>query len=266
MFLLFWNDPDNYSMCVWIVHFVQLVQYTQRVQSSLNLFPPVRGWTSNSTSTEMALALASDELEEWLTFLEIKKTWLSFNYSLGLMYSTLDIQKIRLKITENCDMQQHENDYFTLYLVHIFVFCLQIALFLFLKPFLDGSSVRVIISLYVQLIFLFVDGAVSSAIYYTTFFLQSILKLEGTAPNGCLLLAPAEGWWPSATWSWRALWALWIAVLADITGWELLQLSDSVTPHSLQPSGYLDLQHGSNEKKRDRGGGEGKGTSLGFGL
>ena len=28
------------------------------------------------------------------------------------------------------------------------------------------------------------------------------------APYGCLLLAPAEGWWPSATW--RALRALWI--------------------------------------------------------
>ena len=30
------------------------------------------------------------------------------------------------------------------------------------------------------------------------------------APYRCLLLAPAEGWWPLATW--RALWALWIAV------------------------------------------------------
>ena len=46
-----------------------------------------------------------------------------------------------------------------------------------------------------------------------------IIKLEGTAPYGRLLLAPAEGWWPSATW--RALWALWIAVLAEITWWEL---------------------------------------------
>ena len=26
-FLLFWNDPDNYLMCVWIVQFIQLVQY-----------------------------------------------------------------------------------------------------------------------------------------------------------------------------------------------------------------------------------------------
>ena len=34
----------------------------------------------------------------------------------------------------------------------------------------------------------------------------SIIKLEGTAAYGCLLLAPAEGWWPSA--SWRALRAL----------------------------------------------------------
>ena len=34
--------------------------------------------------------------------------------------------------------------------------------------------------------------------------------LEGMVPYGCLLLAPAEGRWPSATW--RALWALWIAV------------------------------------------------------
>ena len=31
-------------------------------------------------------------------------------------------------------------------------------------------------------------------------------KLEGTAAYGRLLLAPAEGWWPSATW--RALRAL----------------------------------------------------------
>ena len=37
-----------------------------------------------------------------------------------------------------------------------------------------------------------------------------IYILEGTAPYGRLLLAPAEGWWASATW--RALQALWIAV------------------------------------------------------
>ena len=39
---------------------------------------------------------------------------------------------------------------------------------------------------------------------------RNIEILEGTAPYGHLLLAPAEGWWPSATW--RALWALWIAL------------------------------------------------------
>ena len=39
------------------------------------------------------------------------------------------------------------------------------------------------------------------------------LTLEVTAPYGCLLLAPAEGWWPSATW--RALRALWIAVKSN---------------------------------------------------
>ena len=40
----------------------------------------------------------------------------------------------------------------------------------FIINFLDGSSVRVIISPYVELIFFFVDGTVSSAIYYITFF------------------------------------------------------------------------------------------------
>ena len=34
----------------------------------------------------------------------------------------------------------------------------------------------------------------------------NIVPLEGTAAYGHLLLAPAEGWWPSATW--RALQAL----------------------------------------------------------
>ena len=33
-----------------------------------------------------------------------------------------------------------------------------------------------------------------------------IFTTKGTAAYGCLLLAPAEGWWPSATF--RALWAL----------------------------------------------------------
>ena len=33
-------------------------------------------------------------------------------------------------------------------------------------------------------------------------------------PYGCLLLAPAEDWWPLATW--RALQALWIAVKKEI--------------------------------------------------
>ena len=41
---------------------------------------------------------------------------------------------------------------------------------IYYKNFLDGSSVRVIISPYVLLIFLFVDGTVSSAIYYITLF------------------------------------------------------------------------------------------------
>ena len=35
---------------------------------------------------------------------------------------------------------------------------------------MDGSSVRVIISLYIELIVLFVDGTVSSAIYYRILF------------------------------------------------------------------------------------------------
>ena len=35
-------------------------------------------------------------------------------------------------------------------------------------------------------------------------------------PYGRLLLAPAEGWYPSAIW--RALRALWIAVLEETTG------------------------------------------------
>ena len=33
-----------------------------------------------------------------------------------------------------------------------------------------------------------------------------VFLLEGTAAYGCLLLAPAEGWWPLATW--RALRAI----------------------------------------------------------
>ena len=43
--------------------------------------------------------------------------------------------------------------------------------------------------------------------------------LEGTAPYGNLLLAPAECWWPLATWrALRALWiAVWRAVLAETT-------------------------------------------------
>ena len=41
---------------------------------------------------------------------------------------------------------------------------------IYYKNFLDGCSVRVIISPYVLLIFLFVDGTASSAIYYITFF------------------------------------------------------------------------------------------------
>ena len=60
--------------------------------------------------------------------------------------------------------------YFTLYSVNFFVCrwrCKQCHL---LYNFLDGSSVRVIISPYVLFIFLFVDGTVSSAIYYITFF------------------------------------------------------------------------------------------------
>ena len=44
--------------------------------------------------------------------------------------------------------------------------------------------------------------------------------LEGMAPYGRLLLAPVEGWWPLATW--RALWALWIVVLAETTGLQLV--------------------------------------------
>ena len=38
-----------------------------------------------------------------------------------------------------------------------------------IKNFLDGSSVRMIISLYIELIVLFVDGIVGSAIYYIIF-------------------------------------------------------------------------------------------------
>ena len=37
-----------------------------------------------------------------------------------------------------------------------------------------------------------------------------MICLEGRAPYGHLLLAPVEGWWPSATW--KTLRALWIAV------------------------------------------------------
>ena len=78
---------------------------------------------------------------------------------------------------------------------------------------------------------------------------RNIVILEGMAPYGCLLLAPAEDWWPSATW--RALQALLIAVLAEttyvFTGTNSGTYCD--TPYSLQPSGYLDLQHGSNVKK-----------------
>ena len=45
---------------------------------------------------------------------------------------------------------------------------------------------------------------------------SSITILDGMAPcYGHLLLAPAEGWWPSATW--RALRALWIAVKKNWT-------------------------------------------------
>ena len=42
------------------------------------------------------------------------------------------------------------------------------------------------------------------------------MELEGMVPYGHLLLAPVEGWWPSATW--RALQALWIAVKKKIQG------------------------------------------------
>ena len=42
---------------------------------------------------------------------------------------------------------------------------------------------------------------------------MNIEKLEGTAPYGCLLLAPAEGWWPSATW-----WALWALLSFKCSG------------------------------------------------
>ena len=29
---------------------------------------------------------------------------------------------------------------------------------------------------------------------------NNLIILEGSAPYGGLLLAPAEGWWPTATW------------------------------------------------------------------
>ena len=68
-------------------------------------------------------------------------------------------------------MFQYESDYFTLCSVNFFVcrwHCKQCHL-LFKKNFLDGSSVRMIISLYIELIVLFVDGTVSNAIYYRIF-------------------------------------------------------------------------------------------------
>ena len=57
------------------------------------------------------------------------------------------------------------------------------------------------------------------------------IKLEGTALYGCLLLAPAEGWWPSATWrALQALWiAVWIAVLAETTSVWIAVLAETTS-------------------------------------
>ena len=40
----------------------------------------------------------------------------------------------------------------------------------------------------------------SPLIWICFFYYTNYVILEGMAPYGCLLLAPAEGWWPSATW------------------------------------------------------------------
>ena len=74
-------------------------------------------------------------------------------------------------------------------------------------------------------------------------------KLEGTAAYGCLLLAPGEGWWPSATW--RALRALFsfrcqegllpiifiqVVVVPDVIACSVLKLQKSYTPLWIQES------------------------------
>ena len=116
--------------------------------------------------------------------------------------------------------------------------------------------------------------------------------LEGMAAYGRLLLAPAEGWWPSATW--RALRALLIqynikcsqlslsclylvsspsvvststsvvSTSTSVVSTSVVSTSTSVVSTSVatqwQPSGYLDLQHGSNVKNvTEKGREEGKG-------
>ena len=93
---------------------------------------------SNSTPAEMALALASDDLFR-------KKRYRAIFY----LFSSSPVHHCRyMKIT----IENRRK----------------------LPKILTCLSMRVIISLYVQLIFLFVDGAVSSAIYYKTFWMVAV--------------------------------------------------------------------------------------------
>ena len=90
------------------------------------------------------------------------------------------------------------------------------------------------------------------------------------AHYGFLLLAPAEGWWPVATWrALRALWiAVWRAVLAETTAVRtgLMSLRAASTAVTTELSSCLQERC----KKCDRGGGGGKGREgedqLGFGV